>query len=92
MAPKRGGLESGILSLASHFQFPQPIPTDTSILPANLPDPFCQRRNFQLEVEKKPRNFSKLNKLGPLWPEGVATILLLQKFKDKDEIGMMMVG
>ena len=46
MAPKRGVLESRILSPTSHFQFPQPIPTDTSILSANLPNLFVNAGIF----------------------------------------------
>ena len=74
VAPKVGVPESGILSPASHFQFPQPIPTDTSILRA----PFLSTAEFSIRRPKERGNFSTLNEFWFLGPaRGMATISLL---------------
>ena len=74
MAPKVGVPESGILSPASHFQFPQPIPTDTSILRA----PFLSTAEFSIRRPKERGNFSTLNEFWFLGPaRGMATISTL---------------
>ena len=71
MAPKVGVPESGILSPASHFQLPQPIPTDTSILRA----PFLSTAEFSIRRPKERGNFSTLNEFWFLGPaRGMATI------------------
>ena len=91
----RVGIQDSVADLS--FSIPSTHPHRHLDSLRQPPQPFCQRRNFQLELEKKPRNFSKLNNFGLLWPGGAATILLLQKFKDviglkhDEEIWMMMM-
>ena len=79
----RVGIQDSVADLS--FSIPSTHPLGHLDSPRQ---PFCQRRNFQLEVEKKPRNFSKLNNFGLLRPKGAKTILHLEKYKDVNTWGL----